>query len=91
MAVARLSLDGSLDGTFYPPGDGRRLVNFDISAPENDLANRLVLPGGRIVLGGQVDIAVDSTSVGLARLENQWIFAGGFDGQEVSDWLFSPP
>lgn len=91
MAVARLSIDGSLDGTFHPPGNGRRLVDFDIAAPENDLANRLALQGGRIVLGGQVDIAGDSTSVGLARLENQWIFAGGFDGQEVSDWLFSPP
>ena len=91
MAVARLGLDGSFDGTFYPPGNGRRLVDFDIAAPENDVANRLVLQQGRIVLAGQVDIAGDFTSVGLARLKNQWIFGGGFDQQEVGDWLFTSP
>jgi uncharacterized delta-60 repeat protein len=91
MAVARISLDGSFDGTFYPSGNGRRMVDFDVAAPENDLANRLALQVGRIVLGGQVDIAGDITSVGLARLTNQWIFAGGFEALEVGDWPFVSP
>ena len=91
MAVARISLDGSFDGTFYPSGNGRRLVDFDVAAPENDLAKRLALQQGRIVLGGEVDIAGDVTSIGLARLKNQWIFAGGFEAQEVGDWLFVSP
>ncbi|MEO7795424.1 MAG: hypothetical protein ABIV06_11690 [Thermoanaerobaculia bacterium] len=91
MAIARLALDGTFDATFYPPGNGRRLVDFDIAAPENDLANRLVLQQGRIVIGGQVDIAGDVTSVGVARLENQWIFGGGFDQLEVGDWFLPLP
>lgn len=91
MAVARISLDGSFDGTFYPSGNGRRMVDFDVAAPENDLANRVALQVGRIVLGGQVDIAGDTTSIGLARLTNQWIFAGGFEALEVDDWLFVSP
>lgn len=91
MAAARLGIDGSFDGTFYPSGNGRRMVDFDIAAPENDLANRLALQQGRIVLGGQVDIAGGVTSIGLARLKNQWIFAGGFDQLEVGDWVLPLP
>ncbi len=91
MAVARLALDGAFDSTFYPPGNGRRLVEFDVAPPENDLALRLALQSGRILLGGQVDIANDVSSIGLARLENQWVFSGGFDVQELSGWEFTRP
>ncbi len=91
MAVSRLSLDGSFDGQFYPPGGGSRLVDFDVAPPEHDDARRLGLQNGRIVLAGQVDIANNVSSIGLARLQNQWVFADGFDLPEFSGWFFGEP
>ncbi len=71
MAVARLTFGGTFDKTFYAPGKGRKLVDFDKGSPYHDLAMYLALQQGRVVLGGKVDVAANDHSVGLARLENQ--------------------
>jgi len=86
MAVARLTLEGTFDPEFYPPGDGQRLIAFDVASPERDFALRLALQSGRPVLAGRIDIDNDVTSLGIARLEDDLLWVDGFDLSEVLGW-----
>ncbi len=87
MAVARLNLDGSLDPDFCG-GDGQRVLDFDVGGYADDLAYRVALQNGRIVLAGAVDIGSDVQSVGIARLQNSYVFADGFEVPQAPGWLW---
>ena len=88
MAVARLHLDGSFDSEFGPSGSGQGIVDFDEASPYDDLAYRVALQNGLVVLGGTVDIANDVQSVGFARLLNSYVFADGFEVPQAPGWLW---
>jgi len=91
MGVGRLNPDGSFDSAFNPDGTGRRIVDFEGGGSNNDYANRVALPNGRVALAGPVSFTGDVTSIGVARLLNAYVFASGFEPPEASGgWGFSP-
>jgi uncharacterized delta-60 repeat protein len=89
MAVARLLPDGTFDATFYPPGGGVRIVDFDlVPPPAHDRAYRVALQNGRVVLAGVVALTTNVDSVGVARLLNSYVFADGFEAPQAPGWLW---
>jgi len=87
MAVARFLPDGTLDPAFFPTQItyGLRYISYDLAAPNRDLANGVALQGGRIVVSGEVD-GVGKPYAGYVRLENQYVFADGFESATLDLW-----
>lgn len=91
MGVGRLNPDGTFDSEFNPDGTGRRIVDFEAGDPDDDYANRVALPNGRVAIAGPVSFTGGVTSIGVARLLNTYVFASGFEPPEASGgWGFSP-
>ena len=72
-AVARLLRDGTLDPAFS--GDGR--ITLNLSAAGEQVDDLLVLPGGRIVAAGSVDVGLQP-QVALLRLDPDGSLDTGF-------------
>lgn len=84
--VARLLPTGSapLDPSFS--GDGRRTIDFDLGGSNWDGAQDVEIdPRGRIVVSGYAQ-TVDSFAVAVARLQNGYIFADGFEWGTTGAW-----
>jgi len=91
MGVGRLDPDGNFDSAFNPDGTGRRIVDFEAGDPDDDYANRVALPNGRVALAGPVSFTGGVNSIGIARLLSAYVYASGFEPPEASGgWGFSP-
>lgn len=67
-AVARLTVDGSLDSTFGA-GTGKVTIPFDLGSTFTDEAHGVSIDSqGRIVVAGTVTTATDGTDFGVVRL-----------------------
>lgn len=99
--AARYQGNGQLDPAFG--GNGVTFVEFDVpGSPTHDFAMDLALVAGRPVLVGtawerELDFGVaplgetDGTRWALARLDNDWIFADGFDQGGTANWSLAVP
>lgn len=99
--AARYQNNGQLDPAFG--GNGVTFVEFDVpGVPTHDFAMDLALVSGRPVLVGTaweraLDLGVaqlgdtNGTRWALARLENDWIFADGFDQGGTAHWSLAVP
>jgi len=87
MLVMRLLPDGLRDPSFYPTAltSGIRLLQFDEGGVTTDYGSRIVLQGGRIVVGGELVVA-DGADLGLARLLARAVFSDGFESGNPATW-----
>lgn len=80
-ALARLNADGSLDGQFGT--FGKVLLDFERTSPSQQFVLGLALQGTQIIASGVVAIPGSGTAppqdAYVARLQNDLIFADGFD------------
>jgi uncharacterized delta-60 repeat protein len=99
--AVRYKENGQLDPAFG--GNGLTYVDFDIPGPTtHDFAMDLALVAGRPVLVGtawerELDLGAgplgetNGTRWALARLDNDWIFADGFDQGGTANWSLAVP
>jgi uncharacterized delta-60 repeat protein len=84
--VARLLTTGALDSTF--DGNGVNRVEFDLFANSTDVPLAVALSGSKPVVAGFAarGAAARNPAFATLRLQNQHVFASGFEDGLISAW-----
>ena len=76
-AIARVLRNGALDGTFGT--GGKKTYQFAASTSDNQLFTGIALQGTQIIAAGIIDVADGQFDTLAVRLQNDLIFASGFE------------
>lgn len=84
--LVRLLANGAFDNSFH----GNGVVRHELALGAYDEGVALALVGGRLVVGGYIEVDGDRTLAAL-RTRNQLIFSDGFERGNALGWSSSTP